>query len=845
MNISIHSTAPKVPLLRKDGVLVWLVLLILAALFFFRNITGLIPAIPFDLLYQYYPWRNEAVSTQSIHNPELTDQVLQFYPWNRLATEELKHGRFPLWNPFSFCGSPLFANGQSGILYPLNLLNLIFGPLTASVLLECARLLIAGIFSWAFLRQLGLCRSASIFGAVAFAFSRNMIVWLGFPAADVAILLPALFWAVERLIKRPNAIHALAGALLVAVQFLAGQPQTSLVCFFGVTVYLVVRLCSRNHSWNSRFRIGGLYTGWWLLGTGLSAIQIIPLLEYIKESAAFFFRSQTNLKTYPWHELVSFIVPDFYGTPYDGNYWGFANLIGTACYFGIGPLILALMSLPRIFSRAKLGAFWLLALFSLGIIYRIPGIDGILRLPLFNAIDTNKFLVLIVFALAVCSSLELDRIVRNEEPRFFAKGMTVFVAIFLFALLTLYALRAFVSSLSLQSYEIRNFVILLVLGILCLVIFFLHSRGILGREGFCWALLAITSADLYWFGHIYNAAAVRQEMPGTPSAILQLPEDANQYRVLGIKNVLPPNTSILYGLADVRGYDAMTPRRYFDFLSRSQAGYADFYRTLGLGDSNSGESPITRSTLFLRDIRHRLESPDSNLRELLRKAFYWNTNLDSLVQSDALGFFSIQYVLAPPGIKELPGGKLRYIGGKEISVFENPDRLPRCFLRRDFEFADEENALRIASQPDFDFKKRLLLSGVSNKESMRRLFDGRKKDPEFGEDTKIVHQTHVEVAARISAPAIVVLNDLFAVGWEAYIDGERAEIYQANYLFRAVTVQKAGAHKVEFYYRPAGFKWGTVITLSSLLFFCIALGIYFLNKGKYSDNNNSSGITDA
>ena len=130
---------------------------------------------------------------------------------------------------------------------------------------------------------------------------------------------------------------------------------------------------------------------------------------------------------------------------------------------------------------------------------------------------------------------------------------------------------------------------------------------------------------------------------------------------------------------------------------------------------------------------------------------------------------------------------------------------------------------------------------------MRRLFDGRKKDPEFGEDTKIVHQTasHVEVAARISAPAIVVLNDLFAVGWEAYIDGERAEIYQANYLFRAVTVQKAGAHKVEFYYRPAGFKWGTVITLSSLLFFCIALGIYFLNKGKYSDNNNSSGITDA
>src|SRR5437879_5324554 len=97
----------------------------------------------------------------------------------------------------------------------------------------------------------------------------------------------------------------------------------------------------------------------WIFGMLVGAIQILPLMEYMKQSAAWAFRHQIfSLKVYPPYEVISFIVPDFFGTPYDGNYWGFANLVGTACYVGVAPLVLALISLTLVTSEKYVRCFW-------------------------------------------------------------------------------------------------------------------------------------------------------------------------------------------------------------------------------------------------------------------------------------------------------------------------------------------------------------------------------------------------------------------------------------------------------------------------------------------------------
>jgi hypothetical protein len=45
-----------------------------------------------------------------------------YYPLRELAVNFIKSGIFPLWNPYIFCGNPLFATLQSSILYPLSII---------------------------------------------------------------------------------------------------------------------------------------------------------------------------------------------------------------------------------------------------------------------------------------------------------------------------------------------------------------------------------------------------------------------------------------------------------------------------------------------------------------------------------------------------------------------------------------------------------------------------------------------------------------------------------------------------------------------------------------------------
>jgi uncharacterized membrane protein YfhO len=73
----------------------------------------------------------------------------------------------------------------------------------------------------------------------------------------------------------------------------------------------------------------------------------------------------------------------------------------------------------------------------------------------------------------------------------------------------------------------------------------------------------------------------------------------------------------------------------------------------------------------------------------------------------------------------------------------------------------------------------------------------------------------VAIEALLKDPGILVLADAFYPGWEAYVDGQKAEILRANYFFRGVVVP-AGKHQVEFRYAPYSFRLGMAVSLVSL-----------------------------
>src|SRR5271154_4050028 len=57
------------------------------------------------------------------------------YPLRHLVTSTLQEGRLPLWNPYIFAGTPLAANPQAVLFYPLSAVHHFF-PLAWSISVE-------------------------------------------------------------------------------------------------------------------------------------------------------------------------------------------------------------------------------------------------------------------------------------------------------------------------------------------------------------------------------------------------------------------------------------------------------------------------------------------------------------------------------------------------------------------------------------------------------------------------------------------------------------------------------------------------------------------------------------
>jgi hypothetical protein len=68
----------------------------------------------------------------------------------------------------------------------------------------------------------------------------------------------------------------------------------------------------------------------------------------------------------------------------------------------------------------------------------------------------------------------------------------------------------------------------------------------------------------------------------------------------------------------------------------------------------------------------------------------------------------------------------------------------------------------------------------------------------------------------------LVLADVNYPGWEAFLDGERVPLLQADYAFRAVRIS-SGAHVVEFRYWPLSFWGGLILSAATSILMIVLL----------------------
>src|SRR5258708_34500556 len=107
-----------------------------------------------------------------LESPDLSNLVL---PWLQFQAGEWHRGRFPMWDPNSWFGQPLFGQAQPGSAYPLNWL-LFLVPFHHGWLQEIAlhwyfvlTPCLAAVTRYALCRGLGRSRVASILGGALYS----------------------------------------------------------------------------------------------------------------------------------------------------------------------------------------------------------------------------------------------------------------------------------------------------------------------------------------------------------------------------------------------------------------------------------------------------------------------------------------------------------------------------------------------------------------------------------------------------------------------------------------------------------------------------------------------------
>lgn len=273
---------------------------------------------------------------------------LQFYPWREYAFEQVAAGNLPAWNPLVGAGAPLLANYQTAVFYPPNWLHLLLPDAHAMSIVAVLHVLWAGLGMWLFSGALGLPAFGRAFSTLAYALSGYLIGRAGsFPTADAAAWIPWIFWLAWRVATGGRWRDAGGLALAFAMQLLAGHAQTTwysavAVGLFALWIALWLRRGDPAPQRAGALALAGLAA---LLGAGIAAIQLLPTAEYLLESqrsGGLDYDTLTNLSYHPLR-LVTWLNPNFFGSPVDGSYLtkGKGAFFEDHAYIGFLPVIAA------------------------------------------------------------------------------------------------------------------------------------------------------------------------------------------------------------------------------------------------------------------------------------------------------------------------------------------------------------------------------------------------------------------------------------------------------------------------------------------------------------------------
>ncbi|HHI81450.1 MAG TPA: hypothetical protein ENK02_15925 [Planctomycetes bacterium] len=744
------------------------------------------------------PWKSALPegASQTPNNPEVGDLDLYFFPQLAAALRRMhEDGEFPLWNPQLYGGASAIGNPQVPVASPFTWALLLFqrrgepfDPARLSLGLSwmgILRYLFCFVFGFLWLRLLGGGRWTALAGAAFLSLGPYNALWRFSTPEQVASLWPMVLFFAEAWLRNKRGSWLGLAALSLGLSNLGGYPQTSLLFFLFLMGYMALRGEGRRGALAGLFVVGvstllampvwGPFAEYldhsrvrelraaepWLPKGGSLGLGVFLILALGLALRLVWSKARERPRAYLWMGLLLggiLAAATLGGADGQALFWFFPDIAGHPCFggfhagAGLGPYLEV--------NQDSLGlAFFLLVL-------AFPG--GSLR-------QGRTLLGLLL--LAASSFPILFQALRLAVPMVAPSRLASLVPLVAAMLL----LRSVAEGKRLRVGERRRCFgrsWLLLLGVLLVLLVhgreMLHPRWTVGIglvAGLLlplapirlWAPLAVLPSLVPGLGFhpaqplaaCYPRVSLIERMQREEGRLCVLPFDA-----------LPGNTPLVYGEAQLFGYDGLEPKRFFEL--------AQYLPKQGPG--------LPREDWKAEDLR--LGDP-------------------------LFDIFGAGLVVARKGAK-LPK-HFEVLERGSLLLARNPRALP--------EFQYLGKAYDLTRDP-------YALARRNPREAVALERPPRGKARDGGGSVRVLRRwgNGVELELRGTGGWLSVRRG-FDPGWRVELDGEPVGFETAYHIWMAVRVP-AGTHSLRLRYLPASFVFGLWAAGFGLLL-CLLSGFLF------------------
>lgn len=746
--------------------------------------------VPTDLLHNLMLPYAASVKQVHVQNHYAMDPLTTDYPLGLFWQQSVRRGELPLWNPYILGGHPNLADSMQAVLGPFKLLYLALPAERAFTLGIVLAFVLAGLFMFALLREIGRSHLASLIGSVAWALNSGfmMMYWR---APGVYCWIPLVVLLMERSARRESWGAAFGAGTVLGIAFLSGSIQTAMHLGFLCAAYGAC-LTWWQEDRARRGRVLARVLVVTVVGALMATPQWLPTLELMRLDA--YNDMQARGAWASWRHtllglpaLITFVFPALTGSTetFDLLKVARASRADFTGYIGVVPFSLFVIAALLARRERRMRGLVLVLVTVLTIVFFTPLVKYVY----------HRFFVVAVFAMALLAAYGADIVMEPApeiEPRIrrvwfgmsalcgaVAVGvLAVQGTVLLFGDRLMSAAQNYVAGQTqshafafrpewfaervhdfFHHYRLTNveFWLPLVAAPCAAVCWRAFRRRRLSPEAFGTILILLTVADLSVLGRRVVPQSDLNRYPLQPASAVLSPL-ANDRELLRVDRwgpnaeyIFRPNSLMAYGLYDLWGNFSLAP------------------------ETVESLAPVTND--------------------------HFNAILD---------LQNVKYLITQSSVR-LPEERFELVTEADgVRLYRNLRCLPRFQFYGQWQIVpDRQQMLERMTADTFNPQETVFL------EEAPLLTPSRLKASAI---IQVERYTANRVVVRVNATrsGILLLADTWYPGWKARVDGQAAPLYRADHALRA-TVVPGGEHVVEFIYAPLLFRIGATVGLVTVV----------------------------